>query len=104
MPVDDFQKDLNKVISHCLFCNKKIVDNKGIRKSICLNCMAYIIHKIDIQPHRDYQQFIDFAYESRHRLLDGEKPEVIFQNLPNGFEEWLQNNFIKTGYGVTSDE
>ena len=66
--------------------------------------MAYIIQKIDIEPHEDYQQFIDFAYESKHRLLDGEKPEVIFQNLPIGFEEWLQNNSIKTGYGVTSDK
>ena len=90
-------------MSNCILCNKQIVNNEGIRKRLCLNCLAYIIQKIDIEPHEDYQQFIDFANNSKHRLLDGEKPEVIFKNIPNGFEDWLNNNFIKTGYGITLD-
>lgn len=86
---------------NCIFCNKKYAKN-SVSKNICLDCMATIISRIDIYPNDDYQNFIDFAYNAKNRLLNGESANVIFKHLPDGFEDWLKENFIKTGFGIIS--
>ena len=57
--------------------------------------MASIIKRIDIYPNKDYQKFLDFAYDAKNRLLRGESANTIFKNLPEGFEDWLEENFMK---------
>ena len=89
------------IFFNCVFCNKNKNKN-NITKNICLNCMASIITRIDINPNKDYQKFIDFAYDAKNRLLSGESANTIFKNLPEGFEDWLQENFMKTGFGIIS--
>jgi len=86
---------------NCIFCNKNIKKN-NITKGICLDCMASIITRIDIYPDETYQKFIDFAYNAKKKLTNGESAELIFQNLPEGFEDWLKENFMKTGFGIIS--
>lgn len=86
---------------NCIFCNKNTKKN-NITKSICLDCMASIVTRIDIYPDETYQEFIDFAYNAKKKLSNGESAELIFKNLPEGFEDWLRENFMKTGFGIIS--
>jgi hypothetical protein len=66
--------------------------------------MAYLIESIDINPHDDYPEFIDFAYHSLDRLVSGEELQAIFKDIPNGFQEWLVNNAKKAGYAMALDQ
>ena len=97
-------KNFNDIIANCLYCNKKIIRGKDIGKTICLNCMSYIVRNIDIIPERDYQKFIDFAYELKNKLIRGDNLRDIADNIPDGFDEWLVNNVKKTGFGVINTQ
>jgi transcription elongation factor Elf1 len=88
---------------NCIFCNRSI-DKNNVTNSICLDCMASIITRIDIYPDEGYQKFIDFAYNAKNRLFSGESANTIFQDMPDGFEDWLKENFMKTGFGIISKD
>jgi len=96
------QHIINNGLLACVYCSDKFKNN-DIGKNICLNCMAVIISKIDIYPNKNYQTFIDFAYESKNRLLHGESPKLIFEYVPDGFNEWIKDNVKKTGFGLIND-
>ena len=91
-------------ITSCLFCNKQLTKNVELRQGLCLDCMAFLVENIDIDPDEDYPLFIDFAYKAKERLLTSETAESIFENAPDGFGEWLLHNATKIGFGVTSNE
>jgi len=90
-------------ITSCLFCNRHLTKNTETRQGLCLDCMAFLIDNIDIDPGEDYPLFIDFAYAAKERLTTNETAESIFENAPEGFGEWLLQNSKKIGFGVSSD-
>jgi len=90
-------------LNACICCNKKITKNEGIRRIMCIYCMAKIVEKINIIPDEQFSEFTDFAYEVKDRLAKGEDAGLIFKNVPEGFDEWLKKNSLKTGFGVSSD-
>ena len=97
----EFVSTTNKKILKCILCNKKITLDPGIRRTICLNCMAHLIKNLDIEPNNDYSDFLDFAYNAKDRIMKGENVVTIFNNIPDGFEDWVRKNSTKTGFGIT---
>ena len=93
----------NIEIETCIFCSKKITKNEGLRRIMCIHCMAKIVEKLNILPNEHYSEFIDFAYGAKDRLINGEDAGLIFKNVPEGFDEWLKKNSSKTGFGLSSD-
>jgi len=87
----------------CFMCGKKITATREIREGLCLDCMAFIVQHLDTYPHEDYPLFIDFAYAARNRLVSGESIDSVFKDVPEGFWEWLDDNYKKTGFGMTAD-
>jgi hypothetical protein len=82
-------------ITSCLFCNRQLTKNVELRQGLCLDCMAFLVENIDIDPDDDYPLFIDFAYKAKERLHTSETAESIFENAPEGFGEWLLHNTKK---------
>ena len=101
MVEDEFVTMSNKNIEKCIFCNGKLLKNGDIKNTICFNCMAHLIKNIDIEPNKNYSEYIDFAYNAKNRLLKGEDIVSIFDNAPDGFDEWVRRNSLKTGFGIT---
>jgi hypothetical protein len=94
---------INIDIDSCICCGKEVTKNKVIRRIMCLDCMANIIKNINIDPDEHYSDFIDFAYNAKDRLLNGEDAENIMDNAPEGFDVWLKKNSSLSGYGIISD-
>jgi hypothetical protein len=65
--------------------------------------MAKIVKEINIEPDEHYSDFIDFAYNAKNRLLNGEDAADIIANAPEGFDVWLKKNSSLKGYGVISN-
>ena len=70
---------------------------------MCTQCMAHIVKKLNIVSNEDNPEFIDFTVDAKSRLSLGEDIKSIFNNIPEGYEEWLKNNPFTKGFGVTSD-
>jgi len=90
-------------LNTCILCGKKITKNQKIRRIMCNECMAYIVKKLSIPSNEDNPDFIDFTVDAKGRLLHGDDIKSIFNNIPEGYEEWLKNNPFTKGFGVTSD-
>ena len=90
-------------INSCICCGKQITKSEIIRKIMCLDCMAKIVKDINIEPNEHYSDFIDFAYNAKNRLENGEDPGKIMKNAPEGFDDWLKKNSSLRGYGIISD-
>jgi len=90
-------------IGSCICCGKQITKNITIRKIMCIDCMAKIIKDINIEPDEHYSDFIDFAYNIKNRLENGEDAREIMENTPEGFDAWLKKNSSLRGYGIISD-
>ena len=96
----DDQKRKDVTYASCALCNKKVKAQSSTERVLCVNCMAFIVETLDINPDQDYPLFIDFAYEAKRRLRSGDEIKDIFSNKPKGFEKWLIKNHIKKGYGL----
>ena len=90
-------------VNACIYCSKQITKNQKIRGIMCTQCMAYIVTKLSIPSNEDNPDFIDFTVDAKGRLSRGEDIKSIFNNIPEGYEEWLKNNPFTKGFGVTSD-
>ena len=87
----------------CIFCSKQITKNQKIRRIMCTQCMAYIVKKLNIVSNEDNPEFIDFTVDAKSRLSLGEDIKSIFNNIPEGYEEWLKKNPFSKGFGIFSD-
>ena len=87
----------------CIFCSKQITKNQKIRRIMCTQCMAYIVTKLSIPSNEDNPDFIDFTVDAKSRLLHGDDIKSIFNNIPEGYEEWLKKNPFSKGFGIISD-
>ena len=90
-------------VNACIYCSKKITKNQKIRGIMCTQCMAYIVTKLSIPSNEDNPEFIDFTVDAKSRLSRGEDSKSIFNNIPEGYEEWLKKNSFTKGFVVTSD-
>jgi DNA-directed RNA polymerase subunit RPC12/RpoP len=90
-------------VNACIYCSKQITKNQKIRGIMCTQCMAYIVTKLSIPSNEDNPDFIDFTVDAKGRLSRGDDIKSIFNNIPEGYEEWLKNNPFTKGFGVTSD-
>ena len=70
---------------------------------MCNECMAYIVKKLSIPSSEYNPDFIDFTVDAKNRLLHGDDIISIFNNIPEGYEEWLKNNPFSKSFGITSD-
>ena len=87
----------------CIFCGKQITKNQKIRKIMCTQCMAHIVKKLNIVSNEDTPEFMEFTVDAKNRLSRGEDIELIFNNTPEGYEEWLKKNPFAKGFGIISD-
>ena len=90
-------------LNACIYCSKQITKNQKIRGIMCTQCMAHIVTKLSIPSNEDNPEFIEFTVDAKSRLWRGEDIKSIFNNIPEGYEEWLKNNPFTKGFGVTSD-
>ena len=90
-------------LNTCICCSKQITKNQKIRRIMCNECMAYIVKKLSIPSSEYNPDFIDFTVDAKNRLLHGDDIISIFNNIPEGYEEWLKNNPFSKSFGITSD-
>jgi hypothetical protein len=90
-------------LNACIFCNKQITKNKKIRRIMCTQCMAYIVKKLNIVSNEDNPEFINFTVDAKSRLSHGEDIKSVFNNIPEGYQEWLNKNPFSKSCGVISD-
>ena len=90
-------------LNACIFCSKQTTKNQKIRRIMCTQCMAYIVKKLNIVSNEDNPEFIDFTVDAKSRLSLGEDIKSIFNNIPEGYEEWLKKNPFSKSFGIISD-
>ena len=90
-------------LNACIFCSKQISKNQKIRRIMCTQCMAYIVKKLNIVSNEDSPEFIDFTVDAKNRLSRGEDIKSIFNNIPEGYDEWLKKNPFSKSFGIISD-
>ncbi len=90
-------------LNACIFCSKQISKNQKIRRIMCTQCMAYIVKKLNIVSNEDSPEFIDFTADAKSRLSRGEDIKSIFNNIPEGYDEWLKKNPYSKSFGIISD-
>ena len=90
-------------LNACIFCSKQITKNQKIRRIMCNECMAYIVKKLSIPSNENNHDFIDFTADAKNRLLHGDDIKSIFNNIPEGYEEWLKKNPFSKSFGIFSD-
>ena len=87
----------------CIFCSKQITKNQKIRRIMCTQCMAYFVKNLNIASNEDNPEFIDFTVDAKSKLSHGEDIKSIFNNIPEGYEEWLKKNPFSKSFGIISD-
>ena len=90
-------------VNACVYCSKQITKNQKIRRIMCTQCMAYIVTKLSIPSNEGNPLFIDFTVDAKSRLSRGEDIKSIFNNIPEGYEEWLKKNPFSKSFGIISD-
>jgi hypothetical protein len=90
-------------VNACIFCGKQITKNRQINRIMCIECMAYIVKKLSIPSNEDNPDFIDFTADAKNRLLHNDDIKSIFNNIPEGYEEWLKKNPSAKSFGITCD-
>ena len=90
-------------LNACICCSKQITKNQKIRRIMCTQCMAYIVKKLNIVSNEDSSEFIDFTVDAKSRLSRGEDIKSIFNNIPEGYDEWLKKNPFSKSFGIISD-
>ena len=90
-------------VNACIYCSKQITKNQKIRGIMCTQCMAYIVTKLSIPSNEDNPDFIDFTVDAKGRLSRGEDIKSIFNNIPEGYDEWLKKNPFSKSFGIISD-
>jgi hypothetical protein len=65
--------------------------------------MAHIVKNLSLTPDKNYSEYIDFTVIAKDRLASNEDVELIFNNIPEGYEEWIKKNPFTQGFGITSD-
>jgi len=70
---------------------------------MCNLCMAHIVKNSSLSTDKNYPEFIEFTVDAKNKLAKDENVELIFKNIPEGYEEWIKKNPFTQGFGVTSD-